>query len=57
MNNLVKSVVLIVLLGGLSACETARGAVIGAGIGHFAGDAEVGARVGATVGLAYDIFG
>ena len=41
----------------LTACATAGGAVLGAGIGALAGDPEAGMAVGATAGAVVDVFG
>ncbi len=40
----------------LAACATAAGTVVGAGIGHIAGDTKTGALIGGSVGLMYDLF-
>ena len=47
----------LVLVMFVSACATAGGALVGAGIGALAGDAAMGAAVGATAGAVVDIFG
>lgn len=41
----------------LTACATATGTAVGAGIGHIAGDTKTGALIGGSVGLMYDVFG
>lgn len=40
----------------LSACATATGAAVGAGVGYIAGDTETGALIGGSTGLLMDIF-
>jgi len=41
----------------IAGCATVGGALVGAGIGAIAGDAEMGAVVGGTAGAVVDIFG
>lgn len=40
----------------LSACATATGTAVGAGIGYVAGDTQTGALIGGGTGLLMDIF-
>jgi len=43
------------LLAGMVACATTKGAAVGAGIGALAGDTSKGAAIGASVGAVVDI--
>jgi hypothetical protein len=40
----------------LTACATATGTAVGAGIGYVAGDTQTGALIGGSTGLLMDIF-
>lgn len=40
----------------LSACATATGTAVGAGVGYIAGDAKTGALIGGSTGLLMDVF-
>lgn len=40
----------------LSACATATGTAVGAGVGYIAGDTKTGALIGGGTGLLMDIF-
>ena len=50
-----KLLIALAIVALISACATAAGGLIGAGIGSAAGDTSTGALIGAGVGMMIDI--
>jgi hypothetical protein len=55
MTRKIKLLLVVAAVAFVSACATAAGGLIGAGIGSAAGDTSTGALIGAGVGMMIDI--